>query len=93
MTLLGIDLHLKDTPAEHKQTHAGMAYFAGTGPGLTTCRSCQFWSNDVPGKEPAPTQKSASCLEYKRLMQGKVGPKVPSDARACKHYQKRGRNV
>ena len=92
MTLLKIDEHLKGTPSEHKQTHAGMAFFAGSGPGMSMCRQCHYWSNDIPGSTPTPAQKEALCLEYKRMMQGKTGPKVPRDARACKFFKKREAN-
>lgn len=89
MTLLNIDHGLKGTPPEHKMTHAGMAYFAGSGPTMARCGSCLHWSNFEAGREPTPAQKSAACREYTRLMAGKKGPQVPATASACKYYEPR----
>ena len=89
MSLLKINHYLKGTPTAYKKTHAGMAFFADSGPAAMTCLKCRFWSDGAPGKEPTPKQKTACCTEYTRLTQGKKGPKVPSSASACKYFEGR----
>lgn len=86
--LLAINPNLTDTPDDHKRTHAGMAFFAGSGP-PTSCSACQWWSDTRPGAEPKAGQKSAACIKYKQMMQGHSGPKVPASAYACKYFEER----
>jgi hypothetical protein len=64
-------------------TFCGMASFAGSGPPGATCSQCRFWL----GK---PKGAAAICLEYKRLMSGREGPKVPAGAASCKYFASRG---
>jgi hypothetical protein len=54
-------------------------HFAGSGPPNRFCGQCAYWD----GK---PTVKAAPCLEHKRLMSGRAGPKVPAGAGACKYF-------
>lgn len=76
---------------QRRQTHPGMAHFAGDGP--KTCRECQNWTGC--GREVGyyakkgnhgGTLKPRPCAKYKELMLGEVGPGVPHNARACKYF-------
>lgn len=79
--------------AQRLKTWPGMAHFAGSGPALTTCRSCMLWNNC--GADPgyyAPTSKHRggikprSCGKYQQLMSGEIGPAIPHTAAACKYF-------
>jgi hypothetical protein len=62
----------------------GMAYFRGTGPFATTCKSCEYFG--LSDKDCG--RKSAPCRMFKRL-QGEAGPKVKCDTGSCKYYEER----
>jgi hypothetical protein len=74
------------------QTHPGMAHFAGTGPAGLSCRSCTNWQPFTPdwygtnGKHKGQP-KPQPCRAYTKYTMGQIGPKVPHDARACKHFE------
>ena len=65
-----------------RQSHAGMAHFAGTGPQGKTCKSCAFFNYDR--KKPSANQ---FCRKYFELASGKKAKdKIPHNASACKYY-------
>ena len=63
-----------------KNSHAGMAHWAGSGPEGKYCSDCQFMKK--------ATKKSAKgiCTEFKR-MSGTKGKRFPVTARACRFYE------
>jgi hypothetical protein len=69
--------HLTDnTLARH--TYRGMAYFAGTGPGI--CADCRFYSRHN-------RRKNGRCLKFSELMGGKKGETFSGNAAACKYFE------
>jgi hypothetical protein len=65
-----------------RQSFAGMAHFAGTGPTGSSCSKCQNWDfvNQKAG--------SARCKKYQNIT-GKPGSTVPDSARGCKYFEAR----
>jgi hypothetical protein len=59
-----------------KETFAGMAHFAGSGPAGFRCRECEHW---------ATHHLSKPCRKFKRLTGRKARP-VPGAAAACKYF-------
>jgi hypothetical protein len=68
-----------------RQSFAGMAHFAGTGPRGATCKQCKLWNYD-PIKSPDETK--ARCWKYKQITNHNGGL-VPSVALACKYFEPR----
>jgi hypothetical protein len=59
------------------RTEPGMASWAE--PSLkTTCGGCAFWADG--------TQHRRRCGKYTAMMNGRPGPLVPREARACKYF-------
>jgi hypothetical protein len=58
-----------------KQSHEGMAHFAGTGPENTTCKTCSWYTKD------------RFCLKFRRMMMTRKSPMVPADTPSCKYYE------
>lgn len=80
--------------AARARTYPGMAYFAGSGPNIKTCRQCVFWTNC--GADPGyyarkgmygGTIKPRACAKHKEMMGGQMGNPVPHDAHACKYFE------
>ncbi len=79
---------------QRTRTWPGMAHFAGTGPKNKTCRECIYWSNC--GADPGYYSRSGkhrgvikprSCAKYRTMMSNNIGPAVPHNALACKHFE------
>jgi hypothetical protein len=74
-----------------RQTYAGMAHWAGSGPSDKTCRECVYWvhyHNQYHSKN-GPYQgklQDARCTKYLDLM-GHVGMAFPDDAKACMFFE------
>ncbi len=71
----------------------GMAHFAKTGPLGASCRDCCYWEDDAPeNNSQANTHRTkanqACCAKYRQLT-GHLGKKVPGDAAACRHFERR----
>lgn len=79
-----------DIDAKARQTHKGMAHFAGTGPARRTCRECLSWQFTtyyaVQGAHMG-SLKPGKCHKRTSLMRGEEGEAVPPDARACKYFE------
>jgi hypothetical protein len=56
-------------------THRGMASWAGTGPVGKTCGDCAHYYG--------------GCAMFRKLVNPKRTPSVPSDARACKYFEQK----
>ncbi len=73
-----------------RRTPPGMAHFIGTGPKDAICRTCNFWVfSDYYSKagKHGGYLKPGPCRKYKALMGGKMGPPVPGNTAACRHYE------
>lgn len=79
--LLKFDQHLKsdENSVMASKTHAGMAYFAGTGPVGKTCRECAEWLGGEYKKSDRQL-KLAACLRG-------TGKTFPHTAPACKYFE------
>lgn len=77
---LKLDHHLKgdSISALARHTHAGQAYFAGTGPDGKTCRECALW-NMNGYKKTDKLLKKGSCEKG-------TGVVFDHDAFACKYF-------
>lgn len=70
------------------QSYEGQAHFAGTGPDGEICRNCAFWAPFGHSHYATRgTLKPQPCAKFKHLT-GKLGPDVPHDARACRHFER-----
>lgn len=68
------------------RTVHGMAFWAGSGPLMMTCRQCVFWQHAgyyAGGKGAKP----AKCRKYTQLMQGEPGGVIPHHTSACKYFE------
>ncbi|HKD44688.1 MAG TPA: hypothetical protein VKD24_03455 [Candidatus Angelobacter sp.] len=67
----------------------GQAYFAGSGPDFTTCRTCAFYDAKIAGRRLVNKRQ---CGKYVDLMM-KTGIKhpvvydIPPTTRSCKYYK------
>jgi hypothetical protein len=73
-------------------THAGMAYFANSGPFGETCGSCSFFGcyktvRDEMGNVVSSV-RVRGCAKFKELT-GQNGPSIPAKAAACKYFVER----
>jgi hypothetical protein len=48
------------------------------------CGKCKFWSDELKHKA------ARRCQKYSELMRGLHGPRVPSEATACKYFSPEG---
>ena len=74
-----------NTARNIRQSHAGMAHFAGTSPAKAICRECQFFplDKDFPWN-------GQRCGKYLELAVGKKAKdKVPAKTPACKYFEAR----
>lgn len=74
-----------------RNTHPGMAHFAGTGPAGLTCRQCTHWCIGAldwyaAGGKHGGSVKPMRCRAFTKFTMGQEGAKVPHDAAACKHF-------
>lgn len=73
------DPYLTGTSRSHRDTVAGMAHFAGTGPVGSHCtdtkytRGCRFYDKE-------------RCIKYRELT-NEVGAKIAGNPPACKYYE------
>src|SRR5438045_21895 len=85
-----MNLHLTIIDPElerlRRQTHSGMAHWAGTGPSGATCRQCVYWA-DGTGYYAGifGTLKPRRCARYQEMI-GVGGGPIPHDAPACKYF-------
>jgi hypothetical protein len=70
-------------------TPPGMAHWAGTGPGGTTCGDCRSYGYDPEWKFPCVVRPN-SCRRFFQLM-AYHGPALPPETPSCKHFQPRER--
>jgi hypothetical protein len=75
-----------------QQTHAGQAHFAN-GPLGATCNDCIFYGawkriKSASDEIVSTTRVNGACDKYRQLM-GKLGPAVPSNASACKYFERK----
>ena len=84
MTVLK-ELGLFEAPIDKlaRQSYAGMAHFAGTGPEGATCNRCMHYDYD-PIKNSGMMERP--CKQFQRLT-GKLGKSVPALASACRHFE------
>ena len=65
-----------------RQTYAGQAHWAGTGPQGATCGKCSHWSGGA-------YSSSGSCREFLRRMRSAAPKKehrIPREALACNAF-------
>jgi hypothetical protein len=67
-----------------RNTWAGMAHFAGTGPPGRTCRECVSWLHT--GYSSVGMIRKAACEKYQKMMRDQNSPKFPHYLRACKYF-------
>lgn len=90
----GLSLHFTqpdaDLGAKIKATPSGMAFWAGTGPDLMTCRQCRFFDHQNSYYAKSGMRggilKPARCKKFSLLAQ-RNGDKIPHDTRACKYFE------
>ena len=75
-----------------RQTHEGQAHFANGFLGAT-CSDCVFYGawkqiKNASGEVIGTKRVRDACDKYRQLM-GKLGPAVPSNAAACKYFERR----
>lgn len=86
------DIPNPDITVAAAHSFSGMAHFATTGPNGATCRKCTWWEHNVSddrskaGGHHRPP-KRASCAKFRQLT-GRKGQKVPSDAAACRYFER-----
>jgi hypothetical protein len=73
-----------------RDTHVGMASWAGSGPANATCGDCKhygYWRRirNAAGDVVSTEKASGCCAEFHRLS-GRHGPRVPRDALACAYF-------
>lgn len=86
MKLTVIDKNLDEKVA---RTPTGMAFWAGTGPALTTCRTCIFYTfagyKSSRGNKGGML-KAGPCKEFVRLT-NVDSHKIPHETQSCKFYK------
>jgi hypothetical protein len=76
-----------------RSTYRGQAHFANTGPRGSTCGGCanhgvEVVSRNAAGDVVSAIKKKWCCRKFLEL-RGEVGPPVPPEALACRHYERR----
>jgi len=69
-----------------KQSVAGMAHFAGSGPPSTTCSDCVHYGYLRTGRNGKIRHRKRACGKFPKLT-GKHGPDVPPDTPSCRHFE------
>lgn len=81
--------HDELTQQRYKDSHAGMAHWAGTGPEGTTCRQCQhaydFDRYSKSHKTMAGRLRNARCRRYQG-MTGRKGNKFDPNTASCRFF-------
>src|SRR5271169_6243776 len=76
-----------ETAANRYRSYEGQAHFAGTGPPGMTCAACAYF---VPGSKREGKAETKRCGLWPQLKgRSALGPRVPSNALACKYFEKR----
>jgi hypothetical protein len=98
MARLAVNSHLTRAypdALEHqlRTSHPGMAHFANSGPFGAICGQCQHLGYHQQRRDAAGNLIDAKflrdgCRKFFELT-GKHGPPVPSDAGACKYFQRK----
>lgn len=78
-----------DLAKKRKETHAGQAFWAATGPDGKTCRECSEWMS-TGYLASSGLLKDSPCDKYARMMNCTAGPAVPHYAKACKYFEAAG---
>jgi hypothetical protein len=66
-----------------RNTSAGMAHWAGTGPAGKTCGECDFFVH-----VEIDLGTSTRCDKYRQMMNGKRGTeRIPENTQACKYFE------
>jgi hypothetical protein len=78
--------------AQAARTHAGMAFWAGSGPDGPRCRDCKFFGYETPRRnrsgDVVGTARRPGCAMFFQLMR-KHGPAFPGNTLACKYHEAR----
>lgn len=64
----------------------GMAFFSGTGPKGTTCRTCKFCGYMRKAAFSENLRKVNACEKF-HSMTGRHGPDVEEQYESCKYYE------
>ena len=91
-----IDSHAPEMAQQIRRTHVGQASWAGTGPPGETCATCKFYGcwkqvRDAAGNVTKTAHLLDRCDAFQKLT-GKIGPAVPPNAQACKHFIHKGQS-
>lgn len=73
---------------QQKETVAGMAHFAGTGPNGKTCKDCGFLKSKDRTKSSAFDRIVYNCLKFKELTRRNVELETPY-ASCCKYFEEK----
>jgi hypothetical protein len=80
-----------ETAAQIRKTHIGMASWAGSRPFGVRCGECRHYGawkpRDAAGNLVKTELQRGRCDMFRRLV-GKLGAVVPSDAEACRHFER-----
>jgi uncharacterized protein YgiB involved in biofilm formation len=82
-----------------RETHAGMAHWAGSGPFYKTCGECKHrgyqrqsrsdkWNERLQQMVPK-FYSTPACKMFKKLT-GRHGPKIDKKWKACKYFVEKG---
>jgi hypothetical protein len=69
-----------------RQSYAGMAHFAGTGPEGQSCNRCLYYDYD-PIKNSG--QMERPCKKFQGLTGQRASKNIPGSALACKYFEAR----
>lgn len=72
--------------AAAKNTHEGMASWAGGGPDGKVCWECANFGAGHAAKPPKRSNKSG-CHEWSRLLKNASPKKFPGTASACRYFK------
>jgi hypothetical protein len=83
--------HAPEVARQIECSHAGMAYFASTGPLGATCKECAFYGyhrkyRDKFGDTTRAKFRHNACRRFFELT-NKHGPDVPENAEACRYFE------
>ena len=86
---------------DSSQVKPGMAFFADTGPIGKTCGHCTHRGysrlsakarrNPRTGQMEHKARRHLGCAVYRKLMQGRHGPEVDPNWKACKYFEQKDR--
>jgi len=91
-TLHMIEAHPPELVQQIRNTAAGMAHWAGTGPAGKICGECRFWTywRQIHNRsgDTVRTEQHKGCGKYEALT-GVKGPQINPQLFACRHFQAR----